>query len=179
MAWTVAQNCSSIVTKRESTPRKDKTSTGQNSHCVNTKEERTGQESHCVNTVEEMHWVEITLCQYRQRRGHWAEITLCQHHGRHSRRRITKNVHSLCLSGGLAHFSLSPASPPRQRPHLCPSLFLTCASCVCPCVMVLIPEISRSVRFDVLISQYPRFFSSRSMAVSFCKAIVRISSRKM
>ena len=39
--------------------------------------------------------------------------------------------------------------------------------------MILIPEISRSVRFDVLISQYPRIFSSRSMDVSFCKATVR------
>ena len=48
-----------------------------------------------------------------------------------------------------------------------------------PEVMILIPEISRSLRFDVLISQYPRIFSSRSMAVSFFKATVRISSRKM
>ena len=76
MAWTVSLNCSSIVTKRESTRHRqeDKTSSGQNSHCVNTKEERTGQESncvntvdectvqksHCVNTVEEKHSVEIT-----------------------------------------------------------------------------------------------------------------------
>ena len=54
--------------------------------------------------------------------------------------------------------------------------FLTCASCVCPCVMFLIPEIYRSVRFDVLISQDPLIFSSRSLAVSFFKATVRISS---
>ena len=48
------------------------------------------QKSHCVNTVEETHWVEITLCHYRQRRSHWAEITLCQHHRRHSRRGISQ-----------------------------------------------------------------------------------------
>ena len=45
--------------------------------------------------------------------------------------------------------------------------------------MILIPEISRSVRFDVLISQHPLTFSSRSMAVSFFKATMRISSRKV
>ena len=44
-------------------------------------------------------------------------------------------------------------------------------------VMILIPEISRSVRFDVLTSQYPLIFSSRSTAVSFFRATVRISSR--
>ena len=60
------------------------------------------QKSHCVNIVEEMHSVEITLCQYRQRRGHWAEITLYQHHRRHSRRGITKNVHSLSVSVSLS-----------------------------------------------------------------------------
>ena len=78
MAWTVAQNCSSIVTKRES-PR----------HCQRTKQalgiirivstlKRNALGRNHNNTVEEKHWVEITLCQYRQRRRHWAEITVCQ-----------------------------------------------------------------------------------------------------
>ena len=40
-------------------------------------------------------------------------------------------------------------------------------------------EISLSVRFDVLISQYPLIFSSRSTAVSFFRATVRISSRNI
>ena len=56
MARTVTQNRSSIVTKRDSTRhrKKDQTSTGQNSHCVNTdKEEGTGQKSHCVNTFDD------------------------------------------------------------------------------------------------------------------------------
>ena len=58
MARTVTQNRSSIVTKREPTRhrKKDQTSSGQNSHYVNTIEERTGQESHCVNTVDECTW---------------------------------------------------------------------------------------------------------------------------
>ena len=100
MAWTVAQTCSSIVTKLESTRHRQRTkqALGRNSHCVNTVDECTVQKSHCVNIVEETHWVEITLCQHRQGRRHWAETTLCQHHRRHSRRGITKNVHSLCNS---------------------------------------------------------------------------------
>ena len=128
MAWTVAQNCSSIVTKRECTRHRQRTkqalgrihivstlkrnALGKNhiaptpqmnalcrNHIVSTPwRKSTVQKSHCVNTVEEKHWVEITLCQYRQRRSHWAEITLCQHHRRHSRRGTTKNVHCLCIS---------------------------------------------------------------------------------
>ena len=42
-------------------------------------------------------WTEFTLCQHcRWKR--WIEITLCQHHRRNSRRGITKNMHSLCIS---------------------------------------------------------------------------------
>ena len=44
-----------------------------------------------------MHWVQITLCQYRQEEG-TGQKSLCEHHRRHSRRGITKNVHSLCIS---------------------------------------------------------------------------------
>ena len=47
----------------------------------------------------------------RRPNTHWAEITLCQHHRRHSRRGITKNVHSLfvsldCRRQGPRHVSL-------------------------------------------------------------------------
>ena len=69
MAWTVAQSCSTIITKRESTRHYYKTKqalgrihvvstlrkkrTGQESHCVNTVDESTVQKSHCVNAVDE------------------------------------------------------------------------------------------------------------------------------
>ena len=119
MAWAVAQNCSSIVAKRESIRHHQRTK--QALHCVDTEKERSRQESHCVNTVNE--------CIVQK--SH-----LCEHHGRHSRRGITKNVQQtsrwrhLC---GKTHFGSSYFGSRLGSRRHCWRVFVSCLVLLCIC----------------------------------------------
>ena len=68
MAWTVTQNRSSIVIRREPTRHRNWTKRylGKDAHCVKTEEECSGQESHCVNTIEERTGQKSALCQHHR-----------------------------------------------------------------------------------------------------------------
>ena len=90
-------------------------------------------------------WPTPRPCHVRGIRDPWLQVALTvqllsvcgnflSHVLPHTPRTICETSHaspraplSLCLAGGLAHFSLSPASPPRLQPHLCPSVSLVSA----------------------------------------------------